>query len=213
MALGALTHFKTAADGSARDIAAGLDPGRYVGQVRLPAGAPGVLYATAKTAPSDDDDYFHARGGQLFRFAVGNGASPTWVKAAAPEAYDPDGLPVTVALRAETVAERRSAPGSPAVATITVAELAAAIRVGDSAEELAEVTRLHAYVAEVLAKHLGTAFATTPDAIVNEAAVRLAGFLYDQPTVSRGDSFAFALRSSGAARMLLPYVVHGAGAA
>ena len=97
--------------------------------------------------------------------------------------------------------------------TLTTAALAAAIRVGDSAEELAEVTRIHAYVAEVLAKHLGSAFDATPDAIVNEAAVRLCGFLYDQPTVSRGDSFAFALRSSGAARMLLPYVLHGAGAA
>ena len=97
--------------------------------------------------------------------------------------------------------------------TLTTDQLAAAIRVGDSPEETTEVVRLLAYVTEVLAKHLGTAFATTPDAIVNEAAVRLSGYLFDQPTVSRGDSFAFALRSSGAARMLLPYVLHGAGAA
>ena len=208
MALGALPHFETAADGSARDIAAGLDPGRYVGQVRLPAGASGVLYATAKTAPSDDSDYFHARGGQHFRFAGGNGASPTWVKAAAPEAYDPDGLPVTVALRAETAAERRSAPGSPAVATITVAELAAAIRVGDSAEETAEVERLLGYAVEAVSKHAPTA----PAVVANEAVVRLVGYLFDAPTAGRRDAFAFALRSSGAARMLLPYVIHGAGA-
>ena len=97
--------------------------------------------------------------------------------------------------------------------TLTAAQLAAAIRVGDTAEEAAEVERLLAYATEVLTTHLAGAFAVTPDAIANEATVRLAAFLYDQPTVGRGDSFAFALRSSGAARMLLPYVVHGAGAA
>ena len=97
--------------------------------------------------------------------------------------------------------------------TLTTAQLAAAIRVGDSAEELAEVERLLAYAAEVLAKHLGSTFATTPDAIVNEATIRLAAYLFDQPTVSRGDAFAFALRSSGAGRMLLPYTEHGVGAA
>ena len=51
--------------------------------------------------------------------------------------------------------------------TITVAELTAALRLNDTAEETAEVTRLLAY--------------------------------------------ANALRSSGAARMLLPYRIHRAG--
>lgn len=93
--------------------------------------------------------------------------------------------------------------------TLTVAELAAALRVGDSAEEIAEVTRLLAYSTEAVTKHAPDAPAT----VHNEAVVRLAGYLFDQPTAGRRDNFAFALRSSGAARMLLPYVEHGAGAA
>ena len=97
--------------------------------------------------------------------------------------------------------------------TITAAQLAAAIRVGDSAEEAAEVTRLLEYVTEAVSKHLGAAYVSTPDAVANEAAIRLAAYLFDQPTAGRRDNYAFALRSSGAARMLLPYTEHGVGAA
>ena len=93
--------------------------------------------------------------------------------------------------------------------TITPAQLAAAIRVGDSAEEAAEVTRLLEYATEAVTKHAPDA----PAAVHNEAVVRLSGFMFDKPTTSRGDAFAFAMRSSGAARMLLPYTEHGAGAA
>ena len=95
--------------------------------------------------------------------------------------------------------------------TTTVAELAAALRLGDSAEETAEATRLLGYATEAVTKHLGTAFATTPDAVANEAVIRLAGYLFDQPFAARSSGFANALRNSGAARMLLPYRVHGAG--
>ena len=101
-----------------------------------------------------------------------------------------------------------SAP-APSSVTLTVAELAAALRVGDSAEETAEVVRLLAYATSAVAKHAPAA----PAAVANEAVVRLAGYLFDQPTAGRRDAFAFALRSSGAARMLLGYTVHGAGAA
>ena len=41
---------------------------------------------------------------------------------------------------------------------ITEAELAAALRVGSSVEETAEVTRLLAYCTEAISKHLGTAY-------------------------------------------------------
>ncbi len=90
--------------------------------------------------------------------------------------------------------------------TVTQAELSAALRLGDSTEETAEVTRLLSYATLAVAK-----YADAPDAIANEAAIRLAGYLYDQPNAGRGVAFANALRNSGAAGILLPYRVHRAG--
>ena len=91
--------------------------------------------------------------------------------------------------------------------TISVAELVAALRLGDSAEETAEVSRLLAYASEAVVKHAPDA----SDTAHNEATRRLCGFLYDMPEASRSDGYASALRSSGAARMLLPYRIHRAG--
>ena len=95
--------------------------------------------------------------------------------------------------------------------SITVAALASAIRVGDSAEEVAQVTRLLEYAETAIVRHLGDEYAVTPEAIVDEVVVRIVGYLYDQPTASRGAAFANAIRNSGAGRMLLPYVIHRAG--
>ncbi|MDE0456260.1 MAG: hypothetical protein OXI15_03105 [Chromatiales bacterium] len=95
--------------------------------------------------------------------------------------------------------------------TITVAELADAIRVGTTAEEVAEVTRLRDYAITAIAQHLGHTYRTTPANVLNEAAVRLVGYLYDVPLVNRADGFANAMRNSGAARMLLPYREHRLG--
>ena len=95
--------------------------------------------------------------------------------------------------------------------TLTVSELAAATRLGSSTEETAQATRLLGYVTEAISRHLGTAYEDVPAAVVNEAAIRLAGYLYDQPTAVGGASFANALRNSGAASMLLPYRMHRAG--
>lgn len=94
--------------------------------------------------------------------------------------------------------------------TITVAQLAAAIRVGDTTEETAEVTRLLAYATEAVERHLGSAFDGTPDVVVNEAIIRIAGYIFDSPTASRG-GFAIIIRNSGAAAILLPYRQHRAG--
>ena len=91
--------------------------------------------------------------------------------------------------------------------TLTVAELLAALRLGDSAEETAEVTRLLAYSTEAVTQHAPDA----SDTAMNEAVRRLAGYLFDQPEAGRGMAYANAMRSSGAARMLLPYRVHRAG--
>ena len=65
--------------------------------------------------------------------------------------------------------------------TLTQGELSAAIRLGDSAEENAESARLLTYVTEAIARHLGDAYDAAPEAIVSEAAIRLAGYLFDQP--------------------------------
>ena len=91
--------------------------------------------------------------------------------------------------------------------TLTVAELLAALRLGTSEEETAEVTRLRAYATEAVTLHAPSA----SDTAMNEAVRRLAGFLFDQPEAGRGMAYANALRSSGAQRMLLPYRIHRAG--
>ena len=88
--------------------------------------------------------------------------------------------------------------------TLTVAQLAAALRLGDSPEETEESTRLLAYSSEAVLRHAPSA----TDTALNEAAIRLSGYLYDQPNAGRGLSFAHALRNSGAAGILLPYRIH-----
>ena len=85
--------------------------------------------------------------------------------------------------------------------TITVAQLAAAMRVGNTTVETAEVTRLLAYATEAVTKHAPDA----PDVVQNEAVVRLAGYLFDQPFAGSGGRYANALRNSGAAAILLKY--------
>ena len=86
------------------------------------------------------------------------------------------------------------------VVTIDAAGLVAALRLGDSAEELAEVTRILAYATEAAVNHAPDA----PDVAHNEAGRRLAGYLFDQPEAGRSDAYANALRNSGAARMYHP---------
>ena len=95
--------------------------------------------------------------------------------------------------------------------TLTQIELSAAIRLGDSAEEVAESTRLLTYVMAAISRHLGDAYEAAPEAVVNEAAIRLAGYLFDQPNAGRGVSFANAGRNSGSWTLLLPYRIHRAG--
>ena len=95
--------------------------------------------------------------------------------------------------------------------TLTVADLTSAIRLGDSAEEVAEATRLLTYVTAAITQHLGDAYEDAPETIVNEAAIRLAGYAFDAPNAGRGLSFANAGRNSGAWAILLPFRVHRAG--
>ena len=91
--------------------------------------------------------------------------------------------------------------------TLTAEELAAALRLGDSTEEMAEVAFILAYATQTVTRHVADA----PDAVHNMAVRRLAGHLFDQPEAGRGDAYANGLRNSGAASMLLPYRIHRAG--
>ena len=96
--------------------------------------------------------------------------------------------------------------------TLTAAQLAESLRLdATSTSELAQATRLLAYCTEVASRHLGDAYGDAPAVVVNEAVIRLAGYLYDQPNAGRGVGFASALRNSGAGAMLLPYRIHRAG--
>ena len=91
--------------------------------------------------------------------------------------------------------------------TITAAGVSTALRLGSSAEEQAEATRLLQYATTAVQKHAPTA----PDEVHNTAAVSLIGYLFDKPAAARGAGYADALRNSGAAAQLLPWRVHRAG--
>ena len=95
--------------------------------------------------------------------------------------------------------------------TITVDDLAVAMRLGSTTEELAQATRLRDFAITTFAQHLGAQYQLTPVNVLNEACVRFCAYLYDAPHTARGDGFANALRFSGAARFLLPYRLHAAG--
>ena len=95
--------------------------------------------------------------------------------------------------------------------TITAAELATAVRLTDSAEDIAAATRLLGVATAMIERHLGGTYADVPEAIVNEGCVRLAGWLYDAPSAGAGSSYANALKSSGTAAILLPWREISAG--
>ena len=66
------------------DISAGLEPGRYLAQVRGHPAATSVAveYATASTVPADGDAWFEVRPGDSFIFSAGPNCDPTWVRIA-----------------------------------------------------------------------------------------------------------------------------------
>ena len=91
--------------------------------------------------------------------------------------------------------------------SLTAAQLVAALRFGDTSEELTEATRLLATTTALVERHAPDA----PTAIQNEAVIRAAGWLFDMPHAQRtaaGD----VLRNCGALALLLPWRIHRAGA-
>ena len=97
---------------------------------------------------------------------------------------------------------RQTPPPTPTT-TITVEEIAVACRIGDSADEMAEVTRLKSVAETLVDEHAPEA----PTALKNEAVVRLCGYWFDSPNAPRGSSYANVMRNSGAGRLLLRYKV------
>ena len=74
--------------------------------------------------------------------------------------------------------------------------------------ELADATRLRATAEAVVAKYAAGA----PEAIRDEAAIRVAGYILDAPPSPSGDGHAAILRNSGAAGLLAPWRARRAGA-
>ena len=91
--------------------------------------------------------------------------------------------------------------------TLTVDALMAALRLTDTAEERAEATVKLASATATVERRAPDA----PDAIQNEAAIRVAGYLYDMPTAGMAERYGNPFRSSGAASLLFPWVIHRGG--
>ena len=91
---------------------------------------------------------------------------------------------------------------------VTVAQLAGAIRAGDGVTTpdeplLSILTRLSNVADAVIERHAKGA----PDAIKDEAKVRLVAYLYDSPNAAPSDRYAAAWRNSGAAALVGPWTV------
>ena len=87
--------------------------------------------------------------------------------------------------------------------TLTLEQVAGAIRVETPLEEpdTSIVTRLLAVGTELVTEFAPDA----PDAVQNEAVIRLAGYLYDQPQAGWDRRYANAIGNSGAYILLYPY--------
>lgn len=83
-----------------------------------------------------------------------------------------------------------------------------AVRADADTDTDAELTRLQgvavAYVAKV------PKLSGIPEAVVDEAALRLIAYLYDRPAAATGTSYAAAFRNSGAAEALGPWILRRA---
>ena len=91
--------------------------------------------------------------------------------------------------------------------TMTQTDFQTELRLANSQEERKLAARLLGYVSVAVLRYAPDC----PDEVHNEAAVRLGAYLYNQPEATRGDAYANAMRSSGAARAMLPWKAHGAG--
>ena len=91
--------------------------------------------------------------------------------------------------------------------SLTAEALRDALRLTDSPEETAQATRLLTSATATVERRAPDA----PGAIQNEAAIRVAGYLYDQPTAGMAERYGNAWRNSGAASLVFPWAVHRGG--
>ena len=94
---------------------------------------------------------------------------------------------------------------------VTLAELAAALRLGSGAEPAEPVRGILSRALSVGQSLVEQHAPAAPEDIRDEAAIRVAGFIFDMPTAAQGDRYAFAFRSSGAAGLLAPWTSKRAG--
>ena len=99
------------------------------------------------------------------------------------------------------VCQRRQSQGVSMAVTITRPELRDALRLEADQDTTDEIDRILRYAATAVTRNVATA----PDVVHDEAVVRLASYLFDQPSTSRGAAYSGALRNSGAAAILAPY--------
>ena len=81
-------------------------------------------------------------------------------------------------------------------------DLRQALRLGDSNAETVEAERL-LLSAEIIVEERAP---NAPEAIKEEAVIRICAHLFDKPNFSDGAGYSSILRGSGAGELLLPYV-------
>lgn len=96
---------------------------------------------------------------------------------------------------------------------LTIGQLAAALRLTADAsmsppDPLADILQRHMDAATALIDKRTT---DTPNAVRDEATVRLCGYWYDAPFAPAGDRFMAAWRYSGAASLLAPWTIRRTG--
>ena len=91
--------------------------------------------------------------------------------------------------------------------SLTVDQLMTACRVDDTTANREIMTRL-LVVASAKVERFGP---SAPIEVQNEAAIRYAAYLYDQPQTHPGTAYGAGFRNSGALYLLTDYRVHGAG--
>ena len=95
---------------------------------------------------------------------------------------------------------------------ITTLQLAAEMRLGDGVTPLDEplsgiLERLHDTAVHIVERRAPDA----PASVQDEATVRLAAYLYDQPNAGMGSRFSFAWQSSGASALCAPFRIRRTG--
>ena len=94
---------------------------------------------------------------------------------------------------------------------ISLVDLAAALRLGDGVADPQEpIAGILSRLRRATTEHVNKAASDAPESVKDEACIRMVGYLYDQPTTGRRDSYANAWRNSGAAALLAPWVSHRA---